>query len=646
MQYFQWTIGSTTVRNPDRLREGLRVLKDFFEGRNWNLIEQEKFFDLLKDKSIYEIKEENYGRMTKARKQEHARKWVSVLNQLGFCYAYESSDKPVLITEAGESLLNNPELEDEIFLRQLLKFQKPCALPKQSGKSFRNVNILPFILSLKITYELEGLSKEEISIFLNTTIRMNEIEHVINQIKSYRDKKSRIGGSVKKKEFYVQTQQERLKEIFSDEIDSRLKLIKSLSDRFKNDNSFISTDRAKGLLNDITKGGKGSNTVKSKASQSLIVEALKVGKDFSDLSDIFLNYFLSLKISTLKDYADLTVRYLRKSGLFSVSRDKLITVSDKESLIKALLAVKWDFIKDEEYLDYLWSSTLPKLPSDELVYLSKYLNELISREKSLFDRISKRNDFKLVLPPRIVPSDLISLKQQVREVEQNLLKLKEISFYYSQGEENQILDILNFYSLIIKKEILGGEAYYPAYFEWNTWRVFLAIDTLLNKPYEARNFNIDSELQPIHHAPGNKADMLFEYREFLLVAEVTLMVGPNQWSAEAEPVPRHIAKIQFENRSKEVFGLFVAPKIDPNTVLTFFNNRKHSIEGKMIELTIIPFTIEDLKFLLSTFQLRRFSIDNMKELLTKIRDEIDESEDALEWFKKIPNVLENWANYL
>src|SRR4030042_5120027 len=186
MNYYQWTIGSTTVRNPDRLRDGLQILKDHFDGQNWDTAQQEKFFNLLREHGVYEIETEKYNRMTSTRKQEHARKWISVLNQLGFCFAYESSEKPVIITKAGEALINNPEIEDEVFLRQLLKYQKPCALPKQNGASFEDVSVLPFIVSLKITHELQGISKEEISIFLNTTVRMNEIDKVIRQIKDYR----------------------------------------------------------------------------------------------------------------------------------------------------------------------------------------------------------------------------------------------------------------------------------------------------------------------------------------------------------------------------------------------------------------------------------------------------------------------------
>ena len=61
MKYFQWTIGSTTVRNPDRLREGLQVLKEHFDGKEWNTAQQEKFFDLLRDNGVYEMEDDDYG---------------------------------------------------------------------------------------------------------------------------------------------------------------------------------------------------------------------------------------------------------------------------------------------------------------------------------------------------------------------------------------------------------------------------------------------------------------------------------------------------------------------------------------------------------------------------------------------------------
>ncbi|MDD5433623.1 MAG: AlwI family type II restriction endonuclease [Candidatus Pacebacteria bacterium] len=584
--------------------------------------------------------------MTSARKQEHARKWVSILNQLGFCFTYESSGKPVIITKAGESLLDNPDIEDEVFLRQLLKYQKPCALPKQNGDAFKNVSVLPFIVSLKTVHDLQGLSKEEISIFLNTTIRMKDVDKMIRQIKDYRIKRSKIEGRVKRKEFYVKIQLAKLSDVFDEDIKERVSLIKKLWNGHKKDSAFLISEEAKALLINITKSGKGSKTIKARRAQLALVKTVKEGKGIAEAKKVFLDYYLLLKIATLRDYADLTARYLRKSGLFSVSRDKLITVTEKEGLIKSLLSQKWNLIGEKEYLDYLWSDSLPALPSDKADYLEEHLETIKNKEKELFDRIGQGESLTLVGETVVPAKDIVGLKQQTKSVEINLLKLKEIEFYYSQREEKQIDDIINFYDLILTKQILGGEAYYPAYLEWNTWRVFLAIDTLANKPYEARNFKLDEELQPINHAPGNRADMVFEYENFILATEVTLIVRANQWSAEAEPVPRHVAKIQSENKNKDVYGLFVAPQIDVNTALTFFNNRKYSINNEIIDLTIIPLSIDQIKQLLMTFKQKRFSTQDMRRLFEIIKAEISASKDAIEWNGKIPTIINDWTQKL
>lgn len=647
MKYFQWTIGSTTVRNPDRIREGLQILKDRFNGQAWNTFQQEKFFDLLREHKVYEIDDDDYVNMTSARKQQHARKWLSVLNQLGFCFAYESSDKPVIITKAGESLLNNSEIEDEVFLRQLLKYQKPCVLPKQNGDSFENASVLPFIVSLKTTYDLQGLSKEEISIFLNTTVRMGDVDKTIQQIKDYRVQRSNIEGRVKRKEFYVKVQLDRLEEVFNDEIRERTILIKELVSGHKKNPVFVVSQPGKKLLAAITKGGKGSNTKKAKRAQLAITKTIKSGNGVIGAKKVFLEYYLSLKIATLKDYADLTARYLRKSGLFSVSRDKLITITEKDDLIKSLLSQKWNLVGDKEYLDYLWSDSLPTLPSDKADYLKNHLSTIKTKEKALFERVGARESLSLIGKDIVPAQDVLGLKQQTRSIETNLLKLKEIEFYYSQREEKQIDDIISFYDLILTKQILGGEAYYPAYLEWNTWRVFLAIDTLTNKPYEARNFKLDDELQPVNHAAGNQPDMVFEYENFVLVTEVTLSVRANQWSSESEPVPRHVAKIQSKFRGKkDVFGVFVAPNIDTNSILTFFNSRQYSIDDFIIEMTIVPLSVNQIIWLLDIFKQKRFSTQDMKRLFEAIKSEIPSSKNAIEWSKKIPALMNDWAQKL
>lgn len=37
----------------------------------------------------------------------------------------------------------------------------------------------------------------------------------------------------------------------------------------------------------------------------------------------------------------------------------------------------------------------------------------------------------------------------------------------------------------------------PAYLEWTLWRAALAIDHMVNKPYEVRGFKLDSDFLPV-----------------------------------------------------------------------------------------------------------------------------------------------------
>ena len=61
----------------------------------------------------------------------------------------------------------------------------------------------------------------------------------------------------------------------------------------------------------------------------------------------------------------------------------------------------------------------------------------------------------------------------------------------------------------------GTELYVPkeecaAYLEWVIWRSFLAIDSLHNKPYDVRSFNVDKDFFPVNTASGGKADLIAE----------------------------------------------------------------------------------------------------------------------------------------
>jgi AlwI restriction endonuclease len=166
-------------------------------------------------------------------------------------------------------------------------------------------------------------------------------------------------------------------------------------------------------------------------------------------------------------------------------------------------------------------------------------------------------------------------------------------------------------------EVPQAEA--PAYFEWILWRAFLAINSLANKPYEARRFKIDQDFLPVGTAPGNGPDLIFEFDDFVMVVEVTLTDNSRQEAAEGEPVRRHVADLvtyHGEQSGKPVYGLFIANRIDSNTAETFRNGVWFTRTDDKLRLDITPVTLEQFKaFFAAMFTSGRVEVGLIRELL-------------------------------
>ena len=172
---------------------------------------------------------------------------------------------------------------------------------------------------------------------------------------------------------------------------------------------------------------------------------------------------------------------------------------------------------------------------------------------------------------------------------------------YAQNQRECWYEIYEYMKLLIsnngKSKELGEDyiinvpkAEAAAYLEWILWRAFLAIDHIVNKPYDARGFNVDQDYLPIGTAPGGKPDMIFEFDDYVIVVEVTLSTNSRQEAMEGEPVRRHVADL-VQKYKKPVYGLFVANKIDSNTAETFRMGVWYTTQDERLELHIVPLTL-------------------------------------------------------
>ena len=319
---------------------------------------------------------------------------------------------------------------------------------------------------------------------------------------------------------------------------------------------------------------------------------------------------------TFNDYADTNLRYLKATGLVQSKGRGLSLVPEKHVFVEKLIQDTGIPDSDRSYFITLCNGA--KLPTDNkdsaLAVLDDLLQQLEKRDIP-FDATGK---------PTETPADIALIRHQIEGL---LSERNEEEYAARQAVEWE--EIAAYMELIItrkgKKTLSTGEdievpqAEAPAYFEWVLWRAFLAINSLANKPYEARRFKIDQDFLPVGTAPGNGPDLIFEFHDFVIVVEVTLTDNSRQEAAEGEPVRRHVADLVShygEQSGKPVYGLFIANRIDSNTAETFRIGVWFTRTDDKMRLDIIPVTLAQFKaFFEALFTAGRVEVGLIRELL-------------------------------
>jgi hypothetical protein len=319
---------------------------------------------------------------------------------------------------------------------------------------------------------------------------------------------------------------------------------------------------------------------------------------------------------TFNDYADTNLRYLKATGLVQSKGRGLSLVPEKHVFVEKLIQDTGIPDSDRSYFITLCNGA--KLPTDNKDSALAVLDDLLQQ-------LEKRGiPFDATGKPTETPADIAIIRHQIEGV---LSERNEEEYATRQAVEWE--EIAAYMELIItrkgKKTLSNGEdievpqAEAPAYFEWVLWRAFLAINSLANKPYEARRFKIDQDFLPVGTAPGNGPDLIFEFHDFVIVVEVTLTDNSRQEAAEGEPVRRHVADLVShygEQSGKPVYGLFIANRIDSNTAETFRIGVWFTKTDDKMRLDIIPVTLAQFKaFFEALFTTGRVEVGLMRELL-------------------------------
>ena len=357
-------------------------------------------------------------------------------------------------------------------------------------------------------------------------------------------------------------------------------------------------------------------------------EIAERGKNYDKKADNFL------------DYSDMNMRYLRISGVLQRKGRGLIIVPTKHILAEKLAKTTASAEPIIEQYKLLCNGA--PLPTDNLEVAKSLLDDLTKQMKE------RHILFDISDSPLTTPAEINIARQRLENI---LAQTDEIQ--YANDQCNQWKEIADYMSLLIKG---GGKMVYdednaieipkdetPAYLEWTLWRAALAIDHMVNKPYEVRGFKLDSDFMPVSAAGGGKGDLYCEFNDFTILTEVTMSTSSRQEAMEGEPVRRHVsdAVLQYD---KPVYGMFIAVRIDTNTAETFRHGVWYAKGDVKQRLDIVPLTLAQFrKYFVAMFEANKADPEKLRSLILKCESRRDILE-APAWKQYIDATVSEKAN--
>lgn len=302
---------TTSPRTPEKMMPEIKLLADNFSGKPWNKETQGSFMRALRDADFY------HGRGKKDAAFSARDRINRAPKSLGFIRL-----KPVVqLTDAGKSLLTSHRT-NEVFLRQMLKFQIPSPFHKPTGRAAKFC-IKPYLEILRLVRTLGTLSFDELRLFGMQLTDWHKFDTIVGQIHKFRKEKTENKGKYRK--FYSEYINSELKRIYERRIAS------------------------------------GDTKTRESADRSL-------------------KNFLNTQSRNLRDYADACFRYLRATGLVNVSYVgkslSIITerIEDTDFILENVSRDPVFFDSENSYVEYLGNAKTPKLLTDDIESLAERIN--------------------------------------------------------------------------------------------------------------------------------------------------------------------------------------------------------------------------------------------------------------------------------
>jgi hypothetical protein len=550
---------TTSPRTPSKMIPEIKLLSAHFSNQEWNRDTQIQFATELEKSDFFE------GKTSRADTAFSARDRITrAPKALGFV----NLSPKIEITQAGNKLISD-KYPNEIFLRQLLKFQLPSPYHKETGYIKNKFFVKPYLELMRLIRDLDHLTFDEVKIFIFQLIDYREYDIVKNRIIQFRKNLEKNTG--KYKEFVRNGWNKEIENIFKDDI-----LTGNIKTRESNEAS--------------------------------------------------LKKFMRTKRGTLRDYTDAAFRYLRFTGLLSISgkgkisffKNKLTEVDFILNTVDRNPVFCDDIVK---YKEYLFDDTIPVLYTDD----KDNIIDIILRVSDDYTKQSLIN--KPIGDLKDLREQIIASKKEAI-VDVQIAELKEKSYaLYSE--------IIDTYNEILSEDLFDA----PLMLEWNTWRAM----TMIDGGNIRGNFNLDDVGQPMSTAQGNMPEIECDYGDFVLSVEVTLQSGQRQYESEGEPVSRHYGQLK-KKTGKETFCLFIAPAINKATLAHFFVLNRTDISYYGGKSNIIPLNLDQfIKLIDNSYNYKNYPTpDDVHILLKSMVETVKIANDENDWYEKIREVINIW----
>jgi len=600
-----WSI-STTVRNPERIRDFLRILSEM-EGEEWTRPNQKKFQIRLIQHKVYGYGEiqflntlspehlqlmENPDPLTYEQAEEisgeknyvgggdmRGRQSFNPIEKMGLAVLDENNR--VRISSFGRYFLEENYDLGNVFFRSFLKWQ----LPNLFSRDFRATDgyaIKPFIATLHLIKEVNrlwqeagnnpvGISKQEFAIFVPTLINFNAIRDTARKIIEFRNEKEAAEDAL----VFVR---EYHHNYISEFLDSR---------------------------NTATIEKTVHNTI--------------------EYTDNIIRYF------RLTRYL-----HIRGNGFYiDLEPRRMIEI---ESILATDNASPKTFADSNEYAAYLADIEQPVLPWETDVELRNITTALTSDVRGFVSDLETKGviipDFAFKDIPTLNREDLKSYAENLRSYRR---KLQELEIHFESKNTDKIREYIealrNIHQSSNKKSVELEKL------------ATLAINALNDAIEIKPNYPVGDDNEPTFTAPAGKPDIECFYQTFNSVCEVTMLTDRSQWYNEGQPVMRHVRDFEETYPEKGVYCLFVAPRLHQDTVETFWVAVKHGYRGETQK--IIPLSITQMIRLLEILveikeSGRRLEHDKISALYEEILAITNEVDDSAEWIARIPSAIDAW----